>query len=165
MSDDLARVIAFAYLRRGVDVMERSKLLHLLTFDLRWFSPDPAKRILARAIESGLLAQEGEGLLRVTFDARSVDVPLNWKPREDLADATGPIDIPARQLAALTKSAPTAAAPTTAAPDPADAERARLGGLVTAHVARLILARRAGEDVRDRATDHWARLAAEASTR
>ena len=60
MSEDLARVIAFAYHRRGVDVMERSKLLHLLTFDLRWFSPDPAKRILARAIESGLLATGDE---------------------------------------------------------------------------------------------------------
>lgn len=158
MSDDLSRTIAFAYHRRGVDVMERSKLMHLLTFDLRWFSPDPAKRILARAIDSGILTPEGDGLLRVTFDVKSVEVPLNWRPREDLADATGPIDIPQRQQAALAKHADASAGA-------ADQERARLGDLVSVEVARLILARRAGEDVRERAASMEQRLASEAPTR
>jgi len=153
VSDDLTRLVAFAYHRRGVDVMERSKLPHLLTFDLRWFSPDPAKRILARAVESGLLAPEGDGMLRVTFEPRSIEVPLNWRPNEKLADEQGPLTVPAPGPRP------------TPAPDAAEAERARLGNLISVDVARLILARRAGEDVREHAAALEQRLVSEASTR
>src|SRR5207248_8840448 len=114
VSDELARVLAFAYRRRGVDIMERSKLLHLLTFDLRWFSPDPAKRILARALGAGLLQPEGDGMLRVAFDVKAVDMPLNFRPREGLVDETGPVDVPHKPQPQHEPPPP---------PGPADAER------------------------------------------
>jgi hypothetical protein len=124
--NDLVRALAFAYRRRGADVMERSRLLHMLTFDLRWFSPDPAKRLVARALAGGLLEQAGDEL-RPTFDVAAVDIPVNFRPREDLADAQEPIVAP----------------PPEATP--------HVGYPVSADVARLVLARRRGEDVRERA--------------
>lgn len=134
--NDLVRVLAFAYRRRGAEVMERSRLLHMLTFDLRWFSPDPAKRIVARALASGLVAQEGDNL-RAAFDVAAVDVPVNFRPREDLADASDPVEAPV---------------------PPRVSEMP-----VSAEVARLIAARRSGEDVRERAAELRRRMEAPAS--
>lgn len=134
MTDDLVRTLAFLFLRRGADVMERSKLLHMLTFDLRWLAPDQGKRALARALGAGLLREEGE-LVRAAFDPKLVEIPVNFRPRDGLADETGPI----------TGKVPWRGA------DEAEAERARRGGLVSREVAALIVARRKGEDVVERA--------------
>lgn len=133
MTDDLVRTIAFLFLRRGADVMERTKLLHMLTFDLRWLAPDQGKRALARALGAGLVREEGE-LLRVAFDPKLVQIPVNFRPHDSLADATGPL---------------TGAVPWTGA-DEVEEERARRGGLVSRDVAALMVARRKGEDVVDR---------------
>lgn len=137
---DLVRTLAFAFRRRGADVMERAKLLHMLTFDLRWLSPDPAKRVLARAIAAGLLKEEGDQL-RAGFDVQAVEVPVNFRPRDNLAD----------------DDAPLGAVPWIA--DEAEAERARRGGLVSRDVAQLIVARRRGEDVTAAARELAARTA------
>lgn len=142
MTSDLVRTLAFAYKRRGADVMERAKLLHMLTFDLRWFSPDPTKRLVTRAIQAGLLTEEGD-LLRANFDASAVEIPINFRPRENVADDEGPHDAPGAK----------------SAPDPAGEERARRGGLMRLDVARLVIARRKGDDVREQARELEARLA------
>lgn len=160
MTNDLARTLAFAFKRRGTGTMERSKLLHLLAFDLRWFSPDPAKRVIQRALQAGLLREEGDKV-SLAFDADAVDIPLNFKPREDLADAeSAPLDLPSRKLAALPRPPPPLDAPDPAPLANADAvaERQRRGGLVTEDVAALLVARRRGEDVRERARELEARL-------
>ena len=162
MSADLARTLAFAFKRRGTATMERSKLLHLLAFDLRWFSPDPAKRVIQRALQAGLLREEGDKV-HLEFDADGVEIPLNYRPPDDLADAEGPVDLPSRKLAALAKPAP-AGTPTLANAEAA-AERARRGGLVAEDVAALVVARRRGEDVRERARDLEARLTSGAPRR
>lgn len=137
---DLFRTLAFAYKRRGAETMERAKLLHMLTFDLRWFSPDPAKRLLSRAIAAGLIREEGE-MLRLAFDADAVEIPVNFRPREDLTDEEGPLP----------------AAPPGKGDADAMAERERRDGLIDLDVARLILARRRGEDVAERAREMLAR--------
>ena len=139
--------------------MERSKLLHLLAFDLRWFSPDPAKRVIQRAVQAGLLREEGDKV-HLAFEADAVDIPLNYRPPDNLADAEGPVDLPSRKLAALAKPPQAPAPGATPAPAHAEAaaERARRGNLVTEDVAALLVARRAGEDVRERARALDARL-------
>ncbi|MFA5862123.1 MAG: DUF2240 family protein [Candidatus Thermoplasmatota archaeon] len=143
MTSDLVRTLAFAYKRRGADVMERAKLLHMLTFDLRWLSPDPTKRLVTRAIQAGLLVEEGEAL-RANFDAGAVEIPVNFRPRENVADDEGPHDAPPAK---------------DWSPDPAAEERARRGGLMRTDVARLVIARRKGVDVREQARELEARLA------
>lgn len=137
---DLARTLAFAFQRRGVQSMERTKLLAILAFDLRWFSPDPAKRVIQRGIKAGLLEEQGDHV-KATFDAREVDIPLNFRPAESLADEDGPVDVPMRPAKAP-------AAPPPAADAAASEERMRRGGLIGLDLAALIVARRSGKDVR-----------------
>lgn len=139
MSDAL-RALAFAFRRRGGGPMERAKLLHMLTFDLRWYSPDSAKRLLQAAIAAGLV-RETDGVVAPDFDVAAVDVPVNFRPRDEEPD--------------LPTHAPRA--PPTR-DDDAEKERARMGGLVSLDVARLIAARRRGEDVASRARELEARL-------
>lgn len=131
---DVLRALAFAYRRRGADAMERAKLLHMLSFDLRWLSPDPAKRVIARAVQAGLLVEEGE-TLRAAFDPALVDIPVNFRPADGFENEDADLGAwPPRAL-------------------DADVEReiAHRGGLVSRDVAALIVARRRGDDVRARA--------------
>lgn len=166
---DLVRTLAFAFRRKGADALRGTELRLVIAFDLNWLAPEDAKRAVTRAIEAGLLREEGE-MLRPTFDPRAIDVPLNFRPGPGLFDEPVPADLPppaaeAAEAAAPQPDAPAptapaaAAAPVQAAPAhaappedrSAQEERARRGNLVTLEVARLVVARRAGEDVREQA--------------
>lgn len=153
---DLVRTLAFAFRRKGADAVPGADLRFVLAFDLRWLAPEDAKRAVARGIETGLLRDDG-GLLRATFDTQAIEVPLNFKPGPGLFAEPVPADLPppgatrdapAPPRAVLDESAPPLEAD---AADDADveAERARHGGFMNVEVARLVVARRAGADVRE----------------
>lgn len=142
MTEDLTRTLAFAFRKKGVDAMERSRLLHLLAFDLRWFSPDPAKRLILKAIESGHLEEDGDRL-RLGFDEKTIEVPLNFRPDASILDSS-----PAPRVRAPVPAPPPAPV---AAPPAGDAPALGLDGIVSAEVAALVAARRQGEDVRAQA--------------
>lgn len=182
---DLARTLAFAFRRKGGDVAQGSDLRLLLAYDLRWFAPEDAKRVVARGLELGLLRDEGEGRVRAAFDPSAVDVPLNFRPTTAVLDEEPPGDLPPPKAAkagaapppahpatapAHAAQAPAAQIPAPAPPAPtpgpdarlaeaeAERERAKRGGLLTPEVAALVVARRAGEDVRPRLPEVEARL-------
>ena len=174
MSTDLVRTIAFAYRYKAAEKLPGSTLRLVLAYDLRWFAPEDAKRAVARALEAGLLVEDGEDL-RPTFDVAAVEVPVNFRPGAGVFHEPVPTDLPAAPAVGQTPRPAPAPAPAAApapapAPAPASAsasasaspaaaarsaaaaeERARRGNLVRAEVAELIVARRAGEDVRARA--------------
>lgn len=139
---DLARAIAFAYQRKGARTMPRLDLHMLLSMDLRWFAPEESKKIVARAVESGLLVVE-EDTLRVAFDPSTVAVPLSFRPQARALLEEALVELPA-------PSAPPRPAPPARGDEEAMAERARRGGLLSLDVARLVVARRAGEEVAPR---------------
>ena len=146
---DLLRTLAFAFRRKGVDAMPGADLRMLLAYDLRWFAPEDAKRVVQRGIETGLLAQQGD-TLRPAFDARSIDIPLNFRPTTLVLDEAPPV-VPA--------PAPASAAPAPPAVDHAgEDERRRRGLMMSVEVARLVVRRRAGEDVAAEAAALEARL-------
>lgn len=138
---DLLRTLAFAYRRKGSDVVQGSDLRLLLAYDLRWFAPEDAKRVVHRGVELGLLRDEGEGRLRPVFDPAKVDVPLNFRPTPHVLDeeapasfppappptpagssapaAPRPADAPAPAASAPVASVPAAPAPAAPAPPPA----------------------------------------------
>lgn len=134
---DLQRALAFCYRRKGVDAMPGADLRMLLAYDLRWFAPEDAKRVVQRAVASGLLV-ERDGTLSPSFDVQAVQIPMNFRPSVDIADAP-PVDL----------AAPPAPP---RAPDPvgdaAEDERRRRGLFLRADVARLVVRRRQGEDVK-----------------
>lgn len=149
---DLVRALAFAFRRKGAEAVPGPDLRFVLAFDLRWLAPEDAKRAILRALQAGLLREDGD-LLRPTFDVHAIEVPLNFRPGVAMLDEPIPADLPAPRAAALTPPAP---APPSPAPSPlADAaaleERARRGHLVSLEAARLIVARREGRDVREEA--------------
>lgn len=152
---DLARTLAFAYRRKGVDAMPGTELRLLLAYDLRWFAPEDAKRVVQRALEAGLLRDDG-GSLRPAFDIAAVDIPLNFRPGTHVLE---------EEIGAL--PAPRAPEPQPATPPPqadasieraAEEERRKRGLLLSLDAARLIVRRRAGEDVTDDAAKHEAAL-------
>jgi hypothetical protein len=169
---DLVRVMATAFRNKGAIAMPGADLRFVLAFGLRWFAPEDAKRVVARAIEVGLLVQEGD-TLRVTFDPAKVDVPVNFRPSAGVFEEDAPSGLPAapEHANAVDAGAPAAAqshaharthAPPAAHAPPADAaaheERARRGGLVSLEAAALVVARRRGEDVTERARELEARI-------
>lgn len=144
MTGDLARTVAFAFRRKAASTLTRSELMLTLAMDLRWLSPDEAKRTIDAAQRSGLLSLEGDAL-KLTFPPESVQVPLNYRPPEGVWEEVS--DFPTLP--------PPAAAP---ADHEAEAERARRGGMVSIEVARVLVARRKGEDVAARAAEIETRL-------
>jgi hypothetical protein len=136
---DLARAIAFAYQRKGARTMPRLDLHMVLSMDLRWFAPEESKKVVARALDAGLLVAEGDSL-RATFDPAAVHVPLTFRPQAKA--------LLEEEIAALPQPQPQPK------PQPAEheaeLERAKRGGMLSLDVARLVVARRAGEDVRGR---------------
>ena len=163
--NDLARSLAFAFRRKGADAMPGSELRHLLAFDLRWFAPEDAKKVVLRALETGLLVQEGDDV-RPSFDLGAVQIPLNFRPTTMVLEEE-PGALPAARSAPTVAAAPPPAlAPppaAAAAPDlqrAADDERRRRGLLISADLARLIVRRRLGEDVAEEAVKLEERLLA-----
>ncbi|HET6405231.1 MAG TPA: DUF2240 family protein [Candidatus Thermoplasmatota archaeon] len=157
MTSDLARAIAFAFRRKGVDAMPGGDLRLLLAYDLRWFAPEDAKRCVHRAVEAGLLREEN-GALRPSFDVHAIDIPLNFRPGPDAFEGNVAPPPPAAASPAAPAPPPQAgpAAPAAPAAPPAapaaieraaEDERRRRGLMVSLDVARLIVRRRAGEDV------------------
>lgn len=151
--NDLARTLAFAFRRKGLAAMGGADLRLLLAYDLRWFAPEDAKRVVARGIETGLLILEGDDV-RPSFDITTVEIPVNFRPGPHVIEETAPPLPPAKARAppAPAPAAPPAPAPT-AAPvvdaheRAAEDERRKRGLLMSVEVARLVVRRRAGEDV------------------
>ena len=121
----------------------------LLAYDLRWFAPEDAKRVVARGLEVGLLVAAGDDV-RPSFDVAAVDIPVNFRPGPYVIDEGAPSGLaPAKpfstQPAAL--PAPMPASVPDAHARAAEDERRRRGLLLSVEVARLVVRRRAGEDV------------------
>jgi len=160
---DLIRALAFAYRRKGATSIPGGDLRLLLAYDLRWFAPEDAKRVVQRAIEVGLLRDEN-GALAPAFDVAAVEIPINFRPttqvlEEEIAftpvapPRAPPTTIaPAASVAPIAPAAPaeppvTARVASSEIEKAADDERRRRGLLMGSEVARLVVRRRAGEDV------------------
>lgn len=159
---DLLRAMAFAFRRKGSDAMPGAELRLLLAYDLRWFAPEDAKKAVARALEGGLLAQDAEGVVRPLFDPAAVEIPVNFRPDGRVFDEPLPASLPQPRAQAAKPAAPPM--PTLAEPEDDEMERLALeerkrrGSLLSLDVARLVVARRAGEDVSPRLPEAEARV-------
>lgn len=142
--------LAFVARREAKAAMSAARWAHLLSFELGWMNPGQARAFVQRAIAAGLLAEEGDAL-RLVLDPQSIQVPRGFKPDP--------------------QALPPAAPPAAKAPEPdlflgwvarlaahhgstrehvlgrVAALQERMGGLVTAEAAVLLLAREAGLDV------------------
>ena len=63
--------------------LRRPEFIYFLAIDRRWMSRDQAGSLIAIAIRAGLLRDEG-GALVPTFNPAEVDIPLGFRPSEDI---------------------------------------------------------------------------------
>ncbi len=76
---DLIYTISVPFKRKGKDSLKESEFVLALSFDLNWFTPEQAKKVVLEAERSGLLKREGD-LIRPAFDLSSVEPPQGFKP-------------------------------------------------------------------------------------
>lgn len=93
---ELQRTVAVVFNRKGKKLLSEREFVNALFFELKWSDPTGAGRIEAReaqrileaALKKGLL-ELADGYVRPTFDHKTVDVPLNYRPTRDLLSELG----------------------------------------------------------------------------
>jgi len=76
---DLTYTVSMPFLRKGKDSLKDTEFVLALSIDLKWFTPEQAKAVLADAEKSGLIKREGE-LIHPAFDVSKVQIPSGFKP-------------------------------------------------------------------------------------
>lgn len=77
----LKNSIALLYKKKNRDQISRKDLELMITMDFRWFSPTEATSLIDLALTSGLLKKKKD-MLEITFDWRTHEVPIGFKPTE-----------------------------------------------------------------------------------
>jgi hypothetical protein len=93
---ELQRTVAVVFNRKGKKMLSEREFINALFFELKWSDPTGAGRIEAReaqrileaALKKGLL-EMADGYVKPTFDHKTVEVPLNYKPTRDLLKELG----------------------------------------------------------------------------
>ena len=75
----MRRAIAFLFRLEGGRPLSEKEFVQFASYRLNWFRPTEAQRFLRVAEDSALVELRG-GLLRPTFDASAVEVPVDFRP-------------------------------------------------------------------------------------
>lgn len=158
---DVKKAVALVFRRRG-GRLTATDFKHAASFDLKWFPPREAQRLLDAALAARLVLDEG-GELKPTFDVAAVDVPLDFRPGPDLFEgalravppvaapppaAPLPAPAPAPERPLVERLAEAAGVPLETMEAAAATERERAAGLLGDETSLLLAARRRGVDVR-----------------
>lgn len=76
---ELTYTVSMPFKRKGKEALKDMEFVMALSMDLKWFTPDQAKSVLAEAQISGLLKRDGE-LVRPSFDISKIEIPSGFKP-------------------------------------------------------------------------------------
>ena len=72
-------IIAFIFKRSGKVELGFSEIYLTLSMDLKWFTPDDAKKFVNNALKQKLLFKKAEGL-RPGFEINKINVPFGFSP-------------------------------------------------------------------------------------
>ncbi len=136
----LRMVIAAAFRAKGRKSMSRSELTYFMSFDLKWFSHDMSRRVVERAIEKGLLIEEGDKLTPA-FDVSTVEIPVDFKPDSGVLDKPSVFEEIVEEIMAKTGMSRNEVI------SEINDFQGRLEGLVDAEVVALLVARMNGIDI------------------
>lgn len=84
----------------GREAISETEFVQNASFNLRWFSPKDAQRLLQSGIDRGLLVATA-GNVRLAFDPASISVPVNYKPGPEAITPPLEVDLFARILERL----------------------------------------------------------------
>lgn len=147
---DLESALAFVARREGTIRMPLARWALVLSLDLGWMSPTQAKEFVGRAHAAGIL--QGEEVAELRLDVNQVPVPPRFRPDPTARAESHPAPMAANAvdhsfLAWVDRYAKAANCDRGQALQRVAALQDRLGGMLTADVAVLWLAREAGLDV------------------
>jgi hypothetical protein len=77
---ELTYTVSMPFKRKGKEQLKDMEFVMALSMDLKWFTPEQAKSVLAEAKRSGLLKGDGE-LIRPSFDISKIEIPSGFKPQ------------------------------------------------------------------------------------
>ncbi|MBC7114329.1 MAG: DUF2240 family protein [Archaeoglobi archaeon] len=80
---ELQYTVAQAFKMRGKEELTTREFVFVLSFDLKWFSPEEARRILYMAKKNNLVEIDGDRVLP-KFRISSVQIPFGFKPSEEV---------------------------------------------------------------------------------
>ncbi len=80
---DLQKSIALLFRRKGRDSLSEKEFVLSASMELRWFTPKDAQKLLDLGLTGGYLKRQNGGI-SPTFDWSSVEVPLDYKPGQDI---------------------------------------------------------------------------------
>jgi len=81
----LQKSIALLFRRKGKDSLTEREFVFSASMELRWFSPKDAQKLLDLGLTGGYLKKK-DGGVTPTFDYAAVEVPLDYKPGQDIFD-------------------------------------------------------------------------------
>ena len=76
---ELTYTVSMPFKRKGKEQLKDMEFVMALSMDLKWFTPDQARSVLAEAQKSGLLKRDGE-FVRPSFDISRIEIPSGFKP-------------------------------------------------------------------------------------
>lgn len=86
MTDELTVCAAAFFRSMGKDVTTAEEFVMTTSLEMKWMSPSDSKLLLATMVRKGVLTEKG-GFIRPTSDLGAVDVPLAYRPSQDVLDA------------------------------------------------------------------------------
>lgn len=81
--DDLRTAIAVIFKRKGRDSLTENEIVNSAVFDLHWFNPASAKKMVKLA-ETLKLIREVDGAYTPNFNYHSVEPTLDFSPGEEM---------------------------------------------------------------------------------
>jgi len=80
----LKKALAFLFQKEGEKISEED-FIYAQSVDMEWFSSDEAREVIDKALESGFIKVTEDEIV-ANFDYESVDIPMGFKPSEDILE-------------------------------------------------------------------------------
>lgn len=80
MSHEHRVALAIAFRQRGKSSLTEAELRQVMSFELNWYPPAEARLAIEEAKRLGLVTESG-GLLTPSFDVKTVEAPLDFRPQ------------------------------------------------------------------------------------
>jgi hypothetical protein len=79
LDQEKAFLVATPFKKRGKKSLKISDFIFAISLDLKWGPPEKVRALLREAEAAGMVKMEGD-LVHATFDEKTVDVPVGFKP-------------------------------------------------------------------------------------
>ncbi|MCQ8894627.1 MAG: DUF2240 family protein [Methanolinea sp.] len=87
----LSVTIAAPFKQAHKEHLKKSEIVYYLAFKQHWMNIEQANRIIARALEEGLVEASGD-MIHPLFDISLVDIPPGYKPGPSVFERADPVD-------------------------------------------------------------------------